>query len=137
MIRYLVLITIIIFGHLPSLNAQDIQMEICDSLWWQQATVEEIELLTLRNEFSNLRCNGSGDTPIMMAIRAGVSFDVLHAVFELIAYNAVAEALNTKNNFEETALMFLLEKSDDPTTHLDINVQIDLIGLSKADLLDQ
>ena len=139
MVKYTFLSTTILLGYLFSLNAQEnIQNDICNFSWWQQATVEEIRILVVNdNDFDNLRCNEDGDTPLMIAIRAGVSFDVLISVFELIAYNAVTKSLHRTNDLEEDALMLLLENTDDPTSTFDVNVKIDLEGLSKADLPDQ
>ena len=136
MAKHLVLMTIVIFGYLLSLSAQEnIQEGICDISWWQQITIEDVRILLINNsDFDNLKCNESGDTPLMIAIRSGVSFDVLMSVLELIGYNAIAKSLNVKNNFEDSALRLLLEKPGDLTSHLDINVKIDLEGISKAEL---
>ena len=131
MVKYVRLFIVIIFGYLPFLKAQT---DICDIFWWQQVTVAEIEMLTIDNGAFYSQCS-NGETPIIMAAKAGVSREVLTAAFELIAYNAIAKSLNKQSRFGDDGRLYFLDKLgkyDDPTERLSIDVQVDLKGLLEA-----
>ena len=125
MTKYVFLLITVLLGYLPFLKAQT---NVCDLFWWQQITAEEVRMLTIENDDFYGQCS-DGETPIIMAAEAGVSRAVLTAAFELIARNAIAKSLNIKSRFGDDGLLYLLDKSDDPTERLNISVQVDLKGV--------
>ena len=122
MTKHIGVLILIIFCYLPSLNAQ---VDICDIFWWQQITPEEVRMLTIENNDFYGQC-ANGETPIIMAAEAGVDRVVLRAVFELIARNAIAKSLHTQSRFGDDGQLYLLDKSNDPTERLNIDVQVNL-----------
>ena len=120
---------VILFTVVPFIqtNAQDnsLKNNLCDIFWWQQFESEDVSLKTKNINLNSLSYGAcrDGDTPLMVAYRAGVSDETIIGIFELTAIYAIGNLFDITNIHGES-FSSVLSKEYGPGIELLLNVEV-------------